>query len=357
MTFPYSIGTVGGVNVDFSHASCSAHPSGISISGEGFTYGESFESDPYGIVNWVNGDSLNCEWTGLLSTEWNNSGNWVNCNNGRNNYPDSNDRVTIPNTATQPIINTAKYIYGIGAGVGGGTITVNAGAVLYVVNGNNTVQSNIKLQGDSAGCSTCRVAFSGDLTINNNATLTLGSGIDVSLAAWTKHIFVGDGVESGHLVAAPGSLIESEWPRLRSAWGSWKDYWGGITIGGNLVTSSSIDIDGLRIINLTNKSSIAFNFTSYYEIINLDNITISVDRHNGTLTRYFNFDTCTGGVFSDNVYDNINFVSWGAHLSSYNVNITSATCSAIGSLSFTNDIGLGSGSGYENDPYGVIDWP
>jgi hypothetical protein len=176
LVFNNSPGGYAWVDYSINLGSCSGIGP-ITVTGSGAGYGENYENDPNNLLTWTNGSGdADCLWTGAVDSAWNNAGNWSNCSNGRNDYPDGNDFVTIPSGGTQPSVTGKMAAAGFTAagGAGGGTITINANS-WFTIRG-DTVDSSIKFQGASAGCATCQL-YGYSPVIGGGATLSLGENL------------------------------------------------------------------------------------------------------------------------------------------------------------------------------------
>lgn len=348
-----------GYNIRADGSNCNLLPT-VTISSSGTDllsgYGSLYENDPYNKFNWTNGASYTCEWTGAADSSWTNAANWNSCANGRFGYPDALDSAVIPVTATQPVISSNTNLFAIGAGTGGGTVTINSGVAVRLVANTDTIRSDVKFQGNTTTCTTCQIQklhmTNEDLQIVNNSTLTLLSGIYVF--AGQGKISVGNGVEAGHL-ATGAAGAPNEWPSVYVN--------KNLSVNGTVGQNSSVNFDGINLGLYFQAGGRSIIFGSYSTISKFDNITF--DYPSGTsLTdaSYVHFSNCTGMSVTDTSWAGLTFAD-SITGSARNIDASGTSCSSLPTISLTGYSGTGAcgavGSGactYENDPNSKIDW-
>jgi hypothetical protein len=357
-------------NVSAAGTDCDLLPS-ITISnppGEsgGAYYGHLYEDDPYNKIGWLNTTATTCTWNGSQSTSWRDPANWDNCNNGRGSYPDSLDWVIIPSApGNQPTISDFEGIRGFALAAGGGSITISDGAYLFLLAGGSNIRSSVTLKGAIAPCYECRFEAADVVTISDNATLTLGSGLSFVLRVGNE-LNVGNGVSGGHLKTGAAGA-ENEWPKTYYG----NDYFQ-VNVQGAAGQPSSVEIDGLYQARWwggsePGDSSVNFKFVDWYQILNFDNIWFDryeyVTQIGAEIGSYIELSDCTNATITDVNWDSLyfeDFVARSADGPGYVVNAAGTNCNLIPSITISNMAGTTGGSGYgpafENDPYNKIDW-
>lgn len=322
----------------------------------GSSYGPQYELDPNNKINWANSSTLSCVWTGAVDTNWETAGNWNSCNNSRANYPDQMDWAIIPVTPNQPMVSNNLTILGIAAGTGGGSVTIASGKTLTMTNVGNTVQSNISFKGATTTCTTCIVKSINDMSIVNDSTLTLLTGI--KLDATGKGIYIGDGTTGGKLATGAAGAA-NELPQLTTSGNGLAS----IIFNGASGHLAGLNIDGL-ILTAGNLQSAkgGLDFQNWYQIQKFDNVTIATGNSNYVPSQsgsYIRFKDCTNGSLLDTNWDG--FTISGIPLSTgHNVDVDTATCGAMPAVTITQPIGTVGGSAYgplfEQDAVNKIAW-
>ena len=228
----------------------------------GMTANHSFNVDSY--------DPGICVWNGSVSTAWATAANWSFCSGVA---PTATDVVAVGTSTNQPTLGVAQTIDSIALGVGGGTINLQPGGILSISNTAQSIRSSVQFVAQ-AGCTTCRLYPAGDLSVVDNATLTLGIGVDVLFNRGAFKLNIGDGATAGHLVTSPGTSTEADWPHFYGKLGSWKDDWLGILVHGTAGIKSSVNIDGIFLDDLVTGSTYKIRFIDHYEIGKFDNIKV-----------------------------------------------------------------------------------
>jgi len=333
------------------HASGCSGVGPITIDGDktAASYGSRLVLDPQNVFSWVDGNSFTCTWTGAASSDWYDPANWTNCANGRGAYPDQNDSVILPlGTPNAPTIATGTtQLYSIATGTSGATLTIGAGARLILGDyGTGSIQSDVVVQGDSPTCITCLFSHRSHLIIRDDATLTLGTGIRVTVG-WNHTIQVGrsNGTSPGHLKTFAASMDPAEWPRFDT-----NNHTGIHVRGASAGSRSSIDIDGLRVIGFRPNGSEgnAFRFSNAVHLVKFDNLLFDSSDPTQTLYPVVSFASCADSLYSDTNWTNLAFVD-GIGSGGANVSITPANCSTAGPF-FVSGSGTGFGELYDVDP-------
>jgi hypothetical protein len=334
---------------------------GYSTVGSNVGYGTAFETDPGGVINWPDNTVSICTWTGAASTSWTNPANWSGCTNGRNGYPDVQDWVVIPVTATQPLISQPYYyaIQGVWTGTGGGTISVNQGwsGAFSFASTTNTIQSNVHLQypaGPYNGTSTL-----GNFEISSGATLTL----DKYTTLVPRGDFrIGNGGTGGNL-STGNAASSAEWPVIASAGGANK-----IVVYGVGGQKSVVNFNGIYLSTATFGGGVTLanhviEFKDQYDIQGFDNVTINTGNWTGAAgsARVY-FSDCTNGTWTDSTWTGLNLTNAIA-ATYYNVRADGTACNTMPTVNINGATGAGAcgavGSGactQENDPNSKIDW-
>lgn len=349
----------GSSNIDASGINCSGM-SAISVSNPAGTsggayYGSLYENDPNNKISWANSSSLACVWTGAVNTAWSNSGNWNSCSNGRSNVPDQLDTALIPVTANQPIVAANTSVAGIGAGTGGGTITINAGITLGIVKGTASLRSDVKFQGATTTCTTCYVKGNGDLYITDDSTVTLLKGIRFSPNSG-KTLFLGDGSTGGSLATGPAGT-SAEFPQF----GGINVNNAGITVNGASGHLSRINFDGMVVRDYypyANPGGIYFQ--NYYEVQKFDGVTLTSATSPVSGVHAVNFASCTSGTITDTTWSDF-VVTYATNPSFNNIKANGTNCStSLPVITVSNPTGTAGGFGYgpiyEADPGAKITW-
>ncbi len=255
-----------------------------------------------------------CVWTGATSTSWTTASNWTTCSG---TIPTMSENVRIPSgPANQPVISDTRGVLAISSGSGGGTITVSAGAALYI---SGDIDSSIKLMGNPDTCTTCIVDTVNALSVNA-PLLELGQGITV-----LGGIYLNAGAE---FKTNTGAFASNTWPTMK-------------TYGIFTFTNSHVNIYGLKF---DSTSGVALALNSAY-LDRLDNVAFNGFYSNGV--RGISFD-CPS-VLTDSNWDNLEFNFYAEA----NVEVYSS-CGDNVSITGT---GIGFGAGMEIDPNNQINWP
>lgn len=354
-----------GYNVQVDAATCSAmstvtitQPAGT-IGGS--AYGPQFELDSVNKINWSNVAQSNCVWTGATNTNWTNPGNWSSCTNGRANYPDQFDTVVIPITANQPAVTADLGVGNFASGTGGGTITINSGTSLTIYDDTNSIQSDIKIQGQTTTCTTCTLETARpNLVILNNAVFTMLKGLILNLRL--KYLYVGNGITGGTLATGPAGAA-NEWPSINFSNSIGRP----ILLNGASGNVASVNLDGINITTggLQASSRGQFEFQDWYNIQKFDNVNITsghptyLPASGGT---YIYFKNCTNATVTDAAWSGLSLTGVPTG-TGYNIRADGTSCSSLPTISLTGYSGTGAcgavGTGacaYENDPNSKIDW-
>ena len=287
-----------------------------------------------------------CRWSGGASSDFSNSANWDFCYGAP---PSNSTWITVPSNSTvTPVVSGNVNIKGISSSGGGGTLNVAPGAKLTIEDGSNSISSSVTLQGSSPTCTTCEILFPNGGTIRNNSTVTLGRGIRILLKDHTT-LNVGTNSSPGHLTADVGASNPSGWPVITSIpSGDPGNY--GITVEGTASTKSRLRLNGIKF-EVLHDWTYGINMLNYFEITQLDNVNMTFDTYGASTYMGISFANCPNAIFGDTNWSNITLqLAPGASLTNMN-----ASCNPGSTINFTGS-GTGYGSGYENDPSGMIDW-
>jgi hypothetical protein len=349
-----------GYNIRADGTNCSTLPV-ITISNTAGTtggsgYGADWELDPNNKISWNNSTSYNCTWTGATSTAWTTTTNWSGCTNGRANYPDQLDTVVIPVTATQPVITANTIAGGFGTGTGGGTLTINASRSLYLMKYTSTVRSDVKLQGNTTTCTTCRISMWSDMSITDGATLTLLKGSSIQ-GVGNQSMSVGDGVTGGTLATGPAGL-STEWPTISMA--AWSAFGAPalIRVNGASGQPAVVNFDGIKITggNMSNIPSVKFD--NYYQIAKFDNVTIQPSTlPNSATGAFITLASCTNGTFTDTIWDALTLTGVPTGVGK-NIHADGTNCNStyLPRTYLTNYSGTGALLTKESDPNNRLYW-
>lgn len=331
---PSSIGTM------ISEAGCAGHGP-VSITGSGRFFGAfgEYGDDLAGLYQWTNGDSYTCQWTGAISTDWHDPGNWASCANGRGGIPDVNDTPVITNgPVNQPVISSADVVlHSVNSGVGvglGGTLTIEAGAEVQLAR----VLGDLALVGSTAACNTCLVkAPPRNLEVMTGATLTLGSGVSV----------LGNPVilrAGGTFHTDISSDITNEWPMVTNL-----QAWGG---------STTLSINGLRIIDSSGTSTLV-SLNGSGTISRFDRMILDTgNTSNDFAGTYIRLADWSSRVVTDTTWTEIDFVD-GISGAGRNFNFVTQGGLTAGTVSVTprtSGANQGYGALFATDTLGYIVW-
>ena len=325
----------------------------------GLGYGSQFESDPNNLVTWYNEASHSCVWNGNIDSDWLNPGHWTDCNNGRNNYPDQFDDISIPSgLLTLPIVSSNVVIKSVTdretPGESGGTITINSGARLWI--GGMELKSDLTIIGNPSTCFDCVLAFE-ELSILKGATLNLEKGIKVRQRGGEYAFLVGDGVTSGHLIINPNSSNQSEWPTILPL-----DYYnGGILVeGDNATNRSSVFINGLKSL-MHNQDNDVITLVDFYEVKNFDNYIIDSAFNWEMASPRIQINNCANSLFTDTSWNQIDFMDSQNEdfPMAFNITFTNCTGASVGPIDITKmtgEVNLGFRAELANDPGNFLIW-
>ena len=124
----------------------------------------------------------------------------------------------------------------VGAVTATGTITVNNGVGLYIINSDSSFLSDVKFEGNTTTCTTCTVGGLRSLTVLEGRSLTLLKGI--LLHGGTQGgLFIGNGTTGGSLLTGAVGAT-NEWPRITPA---------GVNFYGASGSAAVSKIDGLHL--------------------------------------------------------------------------------------------------------------
>ncbi|MFK8136805.1 MAG: hypothetical protein AB8E15_00465 [Bdellovibrionales bacterium] len=338
-----------GVHFEMSDASCSGAPTFAVSDYIGPGWGSFLEIDNFNKIVWNNDIAHTCTWNGTTSTDFFNPANWSNCANNRGGYPDSSDMIIIPSSPTnQPYLDRDWIVKGIASGSGGGTISVDS-VRLHVYS--NSIESLVNFKAATATCTNCYV-YMNTPTLINGGGIGLIDGIHLSTEG---QLLVGNSA-SGGIFNTSTSLATSDsaWPMLSD----FRGYFTGIVVEGSSANKSSVNIDGLRILDLYGNFSYV-NFKSNFELNNLDKIQFGQVYDSWNISKgYITIDTCSNSTIGDLEWTDLEFQN-GIGSSAHSVSISN--CSSMG----TDAISLskrssGDHSGFlstkENDTDGILKW-
>lgn len=319
----------------------------------GWGYGAPFESDTNNKVTWVNGDTHICTWTGATSSNWGTTTNWSNCTNGRLDIPDHLDGALIPVTATQPVVSTNGFaIKNFEPGTGGGTVTINAGYTLSIIQPVQSFQSDVKFQGNSTTCTTCYVRGISNLSITDYAKVTLLEGVDFGA---NLLLYVGNvgGTSAGQLFSSAASTDTTTWPIIGNTTQT--------IVTGTAGQKSVISFDGLRHTLLRNSTTGEINFVDHYEIQKFDKIILGNSGTSIASTQMgILFANCTNALITDTAWTLFSFPSPVA-AGGYNVQAVGTSCGTIPTITISSNpanatADIGYGEAYDNDLSGKLVW-
>lgn len=348
-------------NIIATHASCSGLPIinlSNSLGTHGPGYGSLYETDTYNVFNWSDDASQDCTWTGLVSTVWEDAGNWSSCTNGKGNYPSATDFVVIPAApVNQPVITQHTPIQGFASGAGGGIVTINNGMNLYLLASADQIKSSVRFQGNSTTCITCWVnSNSRHMDIVENAVVTLLSGVTLITDSDTQDIRVGNGLTGGTLRAI-GGLTEAEKPRIGSQLNN-SSGTRSLRLNGASGSPAIIDFDG-AVIGMRYSNSNHLDFINYYEVVKFDKVSFQGSTAGAGAAPYINFADCTNATITDTSWIDISF-SGATQKNRKNIIASHASCSSLPVITLTNLAGDSGGQAYgsvwEDDPYNRITW-
>ena len=262
--------------------------------------------------------------------------------------------------ANQPLVSSNQFARGFSGNPadGGGTITVASDVKLYIADENDSISSNITFQGATTTCVDCRVVFGASANVVNQAILTLGKGVQIENGTWGNgggNFYIGSATETGHIVTLGGST-ESEWPRIAARGGNPRIHT--IEVQGS-GSNSSVNVDGLRIVNSQNNSSgvPVLNFVSEFDITKLDNIHFdNSTTSDAATTTTIKLSNCTGST-STGSWNNLQFND--GYSTGKNVDAEGTDCTIGNGFNITiygEEDYTGYGAADEADTNGIITW-
>lgn len=321
----------GGHNIDMANVGCGGVT--LTLNGKGAGYGAAFEVDPGNRLSWSQ-----CTWTGASNRSWSNPTNWSNCNSA---YPGASDWVNILATTNGPLITSATSIQGIATGNDGGTITIAAGQAFTVNSPVQTVQGQIIFVGESESCTSCKlVAGGGSLVITLNGELELQSGLTLQMGDGGR-LYVGTAATPGRFVAS-GSA--GHWPRITAP-----TSWNGLVIQSPGSIRSYLSVGGLAFQNVAS-SAWAVDLVAKYQVNAINGLSIA---HAAAVDGGgIRIQDCSNGLIPSDLTE-LTFTS--AISTGSNIDTDNASCSVFHSIGISGS-GLGYGSSYHNDPYGLLTW-
>jgi hypothetical protein len=295
--------------------------------------------------------STTCTWTGTTSTAWSTAGNWSGCSGSA---PTSASNVLIPSGLTNmPTLSSSTTINSFATGLGGGTLTVAAGATLTLATGTNTIRSSVKFVGSTTTCSTCWLSGSTNITITDGAVVTLGSGMKMNPGSIAQ-IFVGSSTTYGSLIVDTSSGISGERPSLGGL-----TTWHGIVVQGvDANHRSKLSLNGANFGNLNGNGINAIEFKSYSEVGQMDSVYFAYDQvtngNNLTNIAIVKFTDCTGSVISDATWSSLNFPTYPTR-QNWNVYLSGTACNSMSPVTITGS-GIGYGAGMASDSNNLLTW-
>lgn len=339
-------------SINVEAISCTAATPLITISNaSGWGWGSVFEKDPNNRIHWSGDETaVTCTWSGASDTDWFNSGNWNNCANGRNGYPDQFDKVILDDSVTnQPILTKDAFVQGLESSSLSGSLTINEGVKLYIADG--SFKQSLSLSAGTDNCSSCRV-YSESFRVLNNKTLRLNNAI-ILLVHSGGGLALGDGTSSGHLVTNTSDLTDiNKWPRL----GGYYYYFKSLVLNGLSPTEqSTVNINGLKITDYYSGEGMIV-FEKNYKIASMNSVQLDLAFSSFKMNdAYINLKSCSGATFTDVTWSNFDFVD----IVESGVNVDASSCSGIGPITIealATGSNSGFGSGFENDPNNIISW-
>ena len=337
-----------GTNVNIS--ACSGIGPIVMNNATGIGYGSYAEKDTNSVLNWQNETAMDCVWTGAVSSDWRDSGNWSNCSNGRNGYPDQFDTARIPATGTSPTLTEGHIIRKFASGTGGGTLTIDTKGYLFLLD--RYIESDLTLRGGTDDCSNCELRGT-FLEINNAAHLSLYRGINLSVHSG-NNVFVGRPARgAGHLTVDPGTTTASNWPLVHAHY----YYFSGIIVEGlDSSNRSSVSLNGARFDSGYHTAHSYLHFKSYSQIDGLDQIRFDTVFNWDWSGRHIYVEDCGVTTINDTSWSELDFVD---AINGYNIDMANCSTLANDSITVTKSTS-GSNLGYDetkmNDPDNVIDW-
>jgi hypothetical protein len=203
---------------------CSGSAPLLHVHGSGELFGVGLVQGGAGILDMVGGAAFVCTWTGAVSRDWREPGNWSGCANGRGGFPDVNDDAIVPGgLPNEPQIAGRLLVGRLNPGfpASTGTITIGAGTTVEALRV-DTIAGRITLAGDSPSCTTCAYAGRIDTPVTPG-TLVLAPGVQV-----TNRVLLYKG---GAIATAGSGADPSTWPLIRNM----------------VLSDGTLDVDGLRL--------------------------------------------------------------------------------------------------------------
>jgi hypothetical protein len=273
------------------------------------------------------------------------------------------DSAIIPDAAhstsgNQPVINTSVSLDFIDTSGYQAELTVGTGNTLHIKNA-NPIRASLSIQGDAPQCSTCRVrAQTGNITINNGNSLILKKGIRLEVND-NRYVYIGDGTTAGHFgTDTGGSLDVTEWPMVQT----FNYYFRGIIVTGAVADHSSVSIDGLSVQGMGGYSAVyrAINFVNYYDLDKFDGFRAkNISFQASILGVNIELANCANAQVNDLTWDGIDFRSGFDDPTGKNISVTGCSSLGAGAILVTPLAGgtpANFGSGFANDPDGILDW-
>lgn len=290
----------------------------------------------------------NCIWTGSVSTDWTDPGNWSDCGVA---YPNNQAKALIPaGPANQPVISGSISLLGFCAGGGGGTVTIDAAGSLSNSGQLTTflIESDVRIKGSSPTCGTCRFRYSHSsstvATVKNGAKLTLGNGLGIS---GTGFLQVGDGLSHGHIETVADSGNAAEYPYFDALYNTF-----GFSIKGTAGNRSTIKFTGIRV--LDGYSTHGFvELLSDYEVLAMDKVLVEPTYDAGPIVYA---KSCSTGVFTDSTW-----TGWSVNNKSIPGSIgtvkSDVDCDTFASVAISgNGIFYGSFAEFAYDAGNIFNW-
>ncbi len=310
----------------------------VLVSGTGRGYGAQYESDPNGMIEWTNGASFTCTWTGSASTSWVDPANWIGCANGRGGFPDQNDFAILSANGSSPTFDRPPggyTLHALAPGVGGAVLTIPAGRRL-VFTDDRPIRSSVSFRGDTPTCSTCIVSHTPTtFGARDGATLTLlpGITIDIAYGQWGS-IDIGNTSTAGHLVVR-GGATEAEWPRITGG-----APWNGLAVSGSGAARATVDIDGLRIDNVISNPMLptwgnAIDLQNDYDVLGMDRVSLDPAGVLGINASILVRCGATGNErFTDGRWTDVRFVDPYLVGSGHNIDASDLDCTPASGATF-----------------------
>jgi hypothetical protein len=309
---------------------------------KGSGWGPDFTTDPNHLIAWPAVTTQYCAWTGAADAAWTNAANWAQCG-ARSGVPDQHDYVALPPDVSVPhtlVLGADATVRGIATNnaIGGGTLTIAAGARLYFSVPSAEITTDVTIQGDPATCTTCGVYWDTNLTVKG-AELTMRPGVYFVPSSYWPSLSIGDGTTGGRLTTV-GGADATQYPVI------YGNPHGTLALAGGSGDPSVVRIDGLRNESLTNTANIAV-----WGNVVFDQLDRFETAHTWDGASDVAFASCVGLVFNDRAWTGWRF-NGAPGASAVNV---STSCD----LGVTIDVTAGgpmAGAAYANDPFANFVW-